>query len=298
MAALAAQVGSAATKSTGSDLTFAQLHQNFRRDYRAAINDLGTYLRQQASELFQNGPPTSTQIRDFRSLIQGAVDATAFRVVSEASLLPGSSSLLVPSIENSLIGPGRLQLVNRLVHVTMNTSNLESPASLQNALNRQLATAVSRASAQSANPFNFTLPQLPRTSITDNQTVSFSQLVSQRIVSQFENSLGAFAQAFPAVANSMLFANGATSGNLTALDTFGQQFTSALGTIGFQLSNDMGILGANVRKQMLPEFQSMLFASVVCQSDEILSRAALALRTFSRITSAFAVQTNALALSL
>ena len=252
-------VSVAPSLSTSGTLTPAQLRQNFTNVYTTAIHDLGTYLRRQAAALYENGFPTSQQINDYRSLIQGAVDATAYRVVSAASLLPNASSNLVPSIENSLLGTGQLQLVNRLVHITTSMYNLQSVSALDQAIGNQLATATSRAGIQTTS--YFTTTPLLRLSVdpTTGQQIPLAQYIAQGIFNQYQNNLGSFAQTFPTVAASALYANGATTATQDAYNQFAQQYLNALGNSAYQLGSSLGLLGPTMSSQVTTALQPALF---------------------------------------
>src|SRR4051812_3144910 len=86
--AVAAQVQAAATQA--GTLTVAQLRAAALRQMRTATQDLRSLINTQIDQLFANGTPTTQQLADFNQFLNGAVDATAFRVSSQAALLPGS----------------------------------------------------------------------------------------------------------------------------------------------------------------------------------------------------------------
>ena len=71
---------------------------------------------------------------------------------------------------------------------------------------------------------------------------NLSQFIGDRIISQFANNLGNLVLAVPTVANSVLFANGATTASPAAVQQFNQMTTQALGLTAFTLGNELQLL--------------------------------------------------------
>ena len=89
---------------------------------------------------------------------------------------------------------------------------------------------------------------------------SLSQFVGDRIIGQLANNLGNMALAFPSVANSVLFANGATTASTAAAQQLTQMTASALGLTAFTLGNELQLLPGGTT--LIPALQNAIFGTV------------------------------------
>ncbi len=88
---------------------------------------------------------------------------------------------------------------------------------------------------------------------------SLSQFIGDRIITQFANNLGNLALAFPNVANSVLFANGATTASPVATQQFNQMVTPALGLAASTLANELQLLPNST--SIMPALQTAIFGT-------------------------------------
>jgi hypothetical protein len=253
-------------RDTGADnqaqgLTQRQIRQAFRAEVAAAAQDLETYLDTQAAPLFASGAtPTAQQLADFQELAAGAINATAFRLSSEAAILPRSRPL-VRQIQRALIGNGQNSLVSRIARATSNPNNTGATEDLQAAINRQISRAVVSRNGVVATLDNFfSTTNLNRAAVdATGRQMGLQAFLGQRIVSQSANTFGTLASAVPGVANTTLFANGAITADPAALNQFSGQLTSAVNTAAFQLGNNLRLF-PNALTDLAPQLQSSLFA--------------------------------------
>jgi hypothetical protein len=224
-------------------LQTAQLRANYVRQFQAASADLKSAVRADVAQLFANGAaPTAQQMANFNAQLAGAVDATAFRLSSQAALLPNSSARLVPAIQNSLLGSAPNTLVSRMNALVNSSAVNGSAQTLQSALVTQINRASLQNTAQVRNFFN--TAALNRASVNSSgQRIPLAQFMGQQVVNQVGNTFGTLAQSFPVVANSMLFPNEVTTASPTQelFQEFGLQLRNALSTAQFQLSSDMAL---------------------------------------------------------
>jgi len=97
---------STAQAGTGQQGTMSlqQIRQAFVQQFRAANRDLLQLIGNEITLAYRNGTPSAQQLADLNAQINGAVNATAFRLSSQAALLPNGSARLVPAIQNALLG--------------------------------------------------------------------------------------------------------------------------------------------------------------------------------------------------
>ena len=172
--------------------------------------------------LFASGTPTASQIAaSFINGLNGAIDATAFRVSSQLALLPGATDRLVAQVQNNLLGnAGSLaSRIDRCWPIPAQSGAHRLLDAINQAINRQC-------SLNSARRTNFlrTAP-LNRLSIdpTTGQRIPLQQFMAQQVVSQFGNTLGSLASSFPTVANTAIFNNGTISTDPAVQQTFANQ---------------------------------------------------------------------------
>jgi predicted component of type VI protein secretion system len=235
-----------------------QLETAYLRQVRTTSMALRQSVRNQLSTLFANGSPTAQQLADFHAFVTGALNAATLQLSSQAALLPGSSSRLVPAIQSSLLGTARTSLNSRIQSILTSTRTTASSQGLQNALSQQINLALANQGLRLSSFFNTT--PLNRLSVSPSgQSIPLQQFVGNQIVSQLSNNLSALSQAFPTVANSSLFANGVTTPTTAAQTAFLNQANQALGTAAFQLGSDLALF-PNTLTSLLPQLQSSFFA--------------------------------------
>ncbi len=239
-----------------------QFRSAFLQQARAASGDLQRVINTQAAQLFADGTPTSQDLATFNAFVNGALNATTFRLSSQAALLPNSADRLVGGIQNRMLGSGQTSLLKQIQSQALVSRNTGSLQSLQNAI----AQEVNRTFAGVNNQFNtfFSTTPLARLSVdqTTGQRIPFQQFLGNQVVNQFGNTLASLSQSFPTVGSSMLFPNGATTATLDAQRAFVNQFQQALGTTAFQLGSNLSLFqGANAT--LTPTLQTALFGTDV-----------------------------------
>jgi hypothetical protein len=241
-------------------LTVAHLRAVYARQVRAAMRDLRTAIRTNVVQLRASGTtPTAPQLADFNARVGGAIDATALRLSSQAALLPGAGTRLIPAIQNALLGSGSRSLISRLSTLAQAGQLSGSAGALQSALTRQINLAGRQTTAQLNNFFSTT----PLNSLSVNssgQRIPLQQFMGNQLLNQLGNTLGILSQNFPTVANAALFPNGITGiPTQSVLNAFGTQVGNALGTAAFQLGSALALFpgSANVIAQLQP----MLFGA-------------------------------------
>jgi hypothetical protein len=244
----------------GHPLTVTQLRAAYLVQVRVANSDLQNMVHTDIQQLYSSGSvPTAQQQTDFEAMVGGALDATALRLSSQASLLPDSGRSLVPAIQNELLGSGSTSLASRLSSLAQSGRFNGSAGKLQSMSSRQIKLATEQNIAEVNHYFKTTAVNSLSVN-SSNQPISLKQFVGGQLVSQFANTLGSLAQSFPNVANSTLFPNGTTSTvDQSLLDTFTSQSNSALSTAAFQIGSALELFPgfSNVTAQLQP----MLFNS-------------------------------------
>jgi hypothetical protein len=240
--------------------TVAQLRNAYKRDIALTTVNLRSALANEIGQHYANGNvPTQQQLTDFNAKLQGALDATALQLSTQASLLPGSGTQLVSGIQDALLGSASISLSSQLSSVLQSSRNTASAVRLQSAFARDII-AMPRQIGSQFNKF-FASTNLSQLSVNSSgQHISLNQFMGGQVVSHLSNTLGSLAQSFPTVATSMLFPNGTTSmPSQDLLSAFNTQATNALATVAFQLGSNLSTFGhfSNVASQIQP----MLFGS-------------------------------------
>ena len=225
----------------------ASVHRAIVQQTRQLATDVRRAINNQVTQLFANGKPTAQQRADFNAAVQGISNAAALKLSGQASLLPGSSTLLGPSIQNDLLGAGSSSLISRIQAFSASGRTGASASALQAAVTRQLNTTLQAADAQFNNFFNTT--SLNRLSVGQNgQRIPLQQFMGNQLLNQVSNTLGLLAHNIPTVANSTLFPNGTTDANglpvtpsQSAINAFNQMAGNALQTAAFQLASGLSI---------------------------------------------------------
>jgi hypothetical protein len=252
--------GLASRQGVARELAFArQIQRSYLQQVRAASRDLQQVIGNQASQLFAAGTPTAQQLSDFNAFVDGAINATAFRVSSQAALLPNAGSRLVGSIQDALLGGGRQSLMSQIQGQAFASRNTGSLQALQNAIGQGINRSFQGVN-NSFGSFFGTTPLL-RVSVdpTTGQRIPLQQFLGQQVINQFGQSLGALNQALPTFGNTSLFANGATTADLAARQAFANQANSALGLAAFQLGNNLALFPGGTG--LIPQLQPGLFGT-------------------------------------
>ena len=244
----------------------AQVRQAILQQTHTLATNVRQAIGNQATVLFANGRPNAQQLANFDASVQGIANAAALQLSSQAALLPGSASRLVPGLQNLLLGGGSNGLVSRIQSLAASGRTGASLSSLQTAVSRQLNTTFQGTTAQLNNFFDTT--SLNRLSVNAaGQRVPLSQFMGSQLVSQVSNTLGLLAKSFPGVANATLFPNGTTGANglpitpsASVLSAFRQQANNALQTAAFQLGSALAILPGG-SSRIGPTLQPILFGS-------------------------------------
>ena len=261
------------------------LHKAYAIELEDARTDLRRVIDADIKLLYAGGAKPTAQARaDFIAEVDGAVDATALRVSSPVSLLPGAGTSLVPTLQNDLLGNGTESLVSRVNTVSQTSRDIVSAGSLTNALNQAVNSSAARTLAATQSYIS-TAPLAQSIVATTGQLVPLRDYMATQVTDQLENNLGLLAQEFPTVANAILYpssstgeSTNATTGttgttgtttttpsgttptlNQTLLSQFGSDVNNALATIAFVLGTELPLfLGSS---SVIPELDSALFGA-------------------------------------
>ncbi len=239
-------------------LQAAELKSMYRTQIKAATATLRTAVQADLNQLYANGTPTAQQISNFNSNVAGAADATALRLASQASLLPGGSTRLVPAIENALVGSSSQSLVNRLSTLTNSSQINATVQSLQKAMTKQINSVSNQAISQ-ASRYISTTP-LTRLSVSSSgTTIPVEQYMGSQVVSQLANNLGSLAANYSTLASALATSNtgtGAVNLSQALQSEFGSQAQLQLSTSAYQLASDLALFNgsSNVLSQLAPAF--------------------------------------------
>jgi hypothetical protein len=238
----------------------AQLRAAYAREGRIAALELRNEVAREISQMSANGSLSSAQRRaDLSASVQGAVDATALQLTSQAALLPRANASLVPSIQNSLLGSGSRSLSSRLSSIIQSTGGAGSVVRLQSAISRAISVMPSQLTTQ-FNSF-FTTNNVNQLAVNSSgQQIPLTQFMAGQAVNQISNTLGTLAQSFPTVATSVLFPNGTTSTPTQDLfNQFGVQARNALTTAAMEIGSTLGLFTGS--SSVISQIQPTLFGS-------------------------------------
>ncbi len=236
------------------------LRADYTRQVDLAALDLRNAVASQVSQLYANGSkPTAQQLANFNSSVQGTIDAAALQLSSQAALLPGSMTRLVPSIQSSLLGSGARSLANVLTTAVQSSRNTASEQALQSVIGRAINAVPNQLSPAFNSFFNTT--NLSQASVNSRgQSIPLTQFMGQQVASQLANTLGTLAQNFPTVANSVLFPNNTTTSPTQQLfDQFGVQARNALSTVALQVGSELSMFPGS--SSVLSSIEPMLLGS-------------------------------------
>src|SRR4051812_35223100 len=99
--------GQASSGSTLTQLSRRELLSLYQTQFRAAASDLKNVIDSQVDKIYASGRPSQDQLNNLETLVIGAVNATAFRVSSQVSLLPAGPETLTPRIQDALLASNR-----------------------------------------------------------------------------------------------------------------------------------------------------------------------------------------------
>ena len=235
-----------------------QFRAAFGRVLRSTEFGVRTEIQAQARQLFASGTPTAQQLADFEANADGTILAGTNAIANMFALLPGSQRQLVPGTARALLASSQNSLLSRVHNVVANSSDTSSVTSLETALTRNVRSAFGNVGAQAT---QFLANQNLNRDVlfASDGSESLSQFIGDRIISQFGNNLGNLALAFPTVANSVLFANGADTASPAAIQQFNQLATPALGLAAFTLGNELQLLPNGT--SVIPALQNALFST-------------------------------------
>ena len=240
-------------------LTIRQLRADYTKQVRAAARDLRSAIKADIAQLYAGGAtPTAQQLADFKAGAAGAVNATALRLSTQASLLPNSTRL-VSAVQNEVLGSGAGSLASRLVSLAQSGKLSGSTAASSRALARTFNTASQQTISQINHYFNTT--PVNRLSVNSSgQRIPLEQYLGGQLLNQVGNTLGSLAQSFPNVANAMLFPNG-TTGTPTqaAMNAFTTQYDNALATAAYQLGSGLSLFPGS--SSLVSQIQPILFGA-------------------------------------
>jgi len=256
-------------------LTAAQVRQDFMSAFRSTSNALRTAIRSDINQLFANGRPTAQQVADFNAMVGGQINAAAFRTASQVSLLPGASTQLAASLQNSLLGNSPTSLINWIAtrsFAASASSQLGTPvfANSGRALQFAVNNVLNRSTALGTNSLNnfFNTTNLNRLSVNSTgQRIPLQQFFGNQIMAQASNTFGSLANSFGNQANNLLFQNGVTP-TTSAINSFNNSFGSALNTAAFQLAGNLGLfrggngLNSSIQSGLFGTGNNALFNSV------------------------------------
>ena len=236
----------------------AQFRAAFSRAFRSMQFDVRTQIQNQARQLFASGTPTAQQIANFEANAEGIIVAGTSGLANMFALLPGAQRRLVPSTARMLLANNQSSLLSRIQNLANNTNVTSSLSSLETAIRQDVRSAFGNVSTQAG---QFLANQNLNTMViqASDGSQSLSQFIGDRIISQFANNLGNLALAFPTVANSVLFANGATTASPAAIQQFNQMVTPALGLATSTLANELQLLPNS--NTIMPALQTAIFGT-------------------------------------
>jgi hypothetical protein len=253
-------------KSFGHPLTVAQLRADYNVQVKRAGADLQTMVDAAIQQAYANGSISSAQKHaDLNATVDGAIDATALRLTSQAALLPNANSSLVPTIQNQLLGSGPTSLTSRLNALVLSGKYDGSAGKLRTMVAKDMKLAT-RKDVASVNQYFRTTPvkSLAVRSTGQPMALTGSTALKEFIGNQFSgelaNTLGSLAQSFPVVASAALFPNGTTTTvDPSLMSAFTSQVNTALSTAAFEIGSGLALFPGftNITSQIQP----MLFSS-------------------------------------
>jgi hypothetical protein len=203
-----------------------RLRNTLDSEFKDARTDLRHVLDAAIKQLYAHGAkPNAQQKAAYDAKVDGAVDAAALRLSAPVSILPGSATGVVPTIENDLLNG----LTSRVAAITQSPQSTVSAQALQTAVNQAANSASTRALTKVTN-FLDTAP-LSKLSVTSTgASVPLQEYMADQVVSQLERNLAQFAQTFPSAANVITQSSTGSLDPTTSTGTTGSLVTSTTGT--------------------------------------------------------------------
>jgi hypothetical protein len=235
----------------------AELLSLYRTQFQSAGTALKQVINSGIAQIYANGRPSQTQLNALQTLVLGAVDATTFRVASQVALLPATQNF-VGSVQNQLLQPQGGSLAGRLNGIIGSPRFNQSPGRLRFALGRTIDAQAMRLAGQMDNYLN-TTPVFRLSTNSAGQLVGPRQFMAQQVINQFINTYATLAQAFPKLAQTALFANGATTTTPDVQGKFNNQVVQALNIVNYQLASDLAFF-PGAKEALAPSLRQAFFA--------------------------------------
>lgn len=237
-----------------------QLNMLYRQQIRNTQQTLQQYARTQIANAYGNaanlgadGRLTLQARTSLQNNLNGALDAVAYQLSSQAALLPGATNgNLLSNIQDGLLGARRNSLSSRIATALNSGRFGRSQAMLQNVLDRQIAGSLMGNSMQLGNFLRSTPLANLSVDATSGQRIPISQFMSNQAAQQINNTLGTLANNIGPLAQSTLFDPTTGAFNSQAVGGFQQQFGNALNTAAFQAGNLLSLFpnSSSVRSQL------------------------------------------------
>lgn len=244
--------------STGN-LSVRELRGAFRDQFREALRTLRREIRLSVDEFFADPQRNLNTLTDLNAQIEGAINATAFRLSAQDALLPNSESQLLPRMQRALLGNGPRSLVSQVRSLLDSEVRSGTLARGQ----QEFTTLLDRSfSGEFRRLNNFFDTRRIRELSTNaaGQAIPLRQFLGDRLRTQLGNSLGSFAQGVNRLAATTLFPNGAITTTAEELLAFQPQIVSALGTSAFQLGSGLALFD-ELNPNIQTDFQNSFFGS-------------------------------------
>jgi hypothetical protein len=250
-------------------LTARQVRAILLRENRAAAIRLRLAIQNAALQARASSSSPAVQHANFNAMASGAINATALQLSSQASLLPGASARLIPSIQAALLAPTRASLLSRINAVSQSNQFTSPNFALQATIARQVSAAFATTNAQLTTFLN--TPAATRTVTSSaSQSASLQASMANQSLAEIRNVLSALAQSLPTVANSTLFANGATTTTASSQAAFQAQLNRALQVAAMQIASGVSMFpGAS--SSVIPQLQATLFGTGTSNTSSMLS---------------------------
>jgi hypothetical protein len=246
---------------TAGTLTSRQLSQNLQREFRAAYADLQRNVQGVLQQFDEDtgGEWTQEDLDALRGQIRGLNNATAYRLLAQADVLPGGQRL-ADTIQTLTIDTRfRNSIENRLCRVFQNPRLTSDFPTLQRSIDRELRQAQLGA--------DFHLNGYLRTANFDRlsydvqtgRSIPLQQFIGQNIARQYGSGLAQVARGFPRYSNEFLF-SGDTDPDPTTVKTFANVTNAALGSLAYRLNSSLRLIpGATTA--LTPGLQDAFFGA-------------------------------------
>jgi hypothetical protein len=219
----------------------------YRQQFNSTRDALRQFVTSQVATLYSNpanlgadGRLTAQALSGLQNSLNGALDAAAIGLSSQASLLPGASTgTLVSDIQNNLLGTQGSSLASRIASQLGSGRFGRSQSALANAINRQINVGFVGDSGQLGRFLNRT-PLASLSVDATGQQIPISQFMANQAQQQINNTFGTLANSVGPNAQSALF-DSTGAFNSQAVGGFQQQFNNALNTAAFQTGSVLSL---------------------------------------------------------